>query len=69
MQRESMAIVPQGEVHPPVTVAVPSIPAATVEELYSNLINHIHDSRPDEDLAPLEKAYRFAADRHKGPEA
>src|SRR5580693_7839535 len=63
MQRESMAIVPQGEV--PLSVVVPARPTASVDELFADLITYVHDSRPDEDLTPLEKAYRFAADRHK----
>src|SRR5437868_6950508 len=62
MQRESMAIVPQGEVLPPVS---PAAVPLSVDELYSKLKARIHESRPGEDLAPLEKAYRFAADRHK----
>jgi GTP diphosphokinase / guanosine-3',5'-bis(diphosphate) 3'-diphosphatase len=67
-----MPIVPQGEVIPPVKPGsvVPLIPApqdefAAVDELYSSLERHIHELRPDEDLSVLERAYRFAASRHK----
>ena len=66
MQQESIAIVPEGEVLPLVdSVSTPPVPPVSVDEIYSNLKTYIHESRPDEDLAPLEKAYRFAADRHK----
>ncbi len=68
-----MAIVPQGEVIPPadplsaVPVATPAPPDefAAVDELYNTLERHVHELRPDEDLSILEKAYRFAAARHK----
>jgi GTP pyrophosphokinase len=68
-----MAIVPQGEVTPPVDPAPVVPPSATtpgaefaaVDELYNSLELHIHELRPDEDLSVLEKAYRFAASRHK----
>jgi len=35
------------------------------EQLYRTLQAKIHAIRPREDLAPLEKAFRFAADHHK----
>src|ERR1700722_7137952 len=38
---------------------------ANVEELYQDLQTLIHGLRPHEDLAPLERAYRFAAERHR----
>ena len=41
-------------------------PPSTVDELYQKLENRIRQLRPGEDLTQLEKAYRFAADRHKG---
>jgi GTP pyrophosphokinase len=44
---------------------LPAAPQRTVEELYQELVHRIHDARPDEDLSPLEKAFQFAADRHK----
>ena len=37
-----------------------------VETLYRELEARIRALRPNEDLAPLEKAYRFAAQRHAG---
>jgi GTP pyrophosphokinase len=37
-----------------------------VEELYRGLEASLRRARPDEDLAPLEAAYRFAAERHRG---
>ena len=39
--------------------------ADRVEELYRELEACVRESRPNEDLAPLEKAFRFAAERHK----
>jgi GTP diphosphokinase / guanosine-3',5'-bis(diphosphate) 3'-diphosphatase len=62
MPSESTEIVP-----PPQTLSPPPPAPAQpdVEELYRDLERHIHDSRPDEDLSPLERAYHFAADRHK----
>ena len=43
------------------------IPApGLVEELYSELERKIRAGRPDADLSGLEKAYRLAADAHKG---
>ncbi|MGH9667493.1 MAG: HD domain-containing protein, partial [Bryobacteraceae bacterium] len=40
-------------------------PAPTVDELYHKLESRIRELRPGEDLTRLEKAYRFAAERHK----
>jgi GTP diphosphokinase / guanosine-3',5'-bis(diphosphate) 3'-diphosphatase len=37
-----------------------------VEQLYRELQARVRELRPGEDVAPLERAYRFAADRHKG---
>ncbi|HLJ17569.1 MAG TPA: bifunctional (p)ppGpp synthetase/guanosine-3',5'-bis(diphosphate) 3'-pyrophosphohydrolase [Bryobacteraceae bacterium] len=37
----------------------------TVDELYHELEAKVHELRPSEDLGPLEKAYAFAAERHK----
>jgi guanosine-3',5'-bis(diphosphate) 3'-pyrophosphohydrolase len=37
-----------------------------VENAYRELETRVREFRPNEDLAPLEKAFRFAADRHKG---
>src|SRR5258708_27148793 len=36
-----------------------------VDQLYSALVAHLREQRPNEDLAPLEKAYAFASARHK----
>ncbi|HEY7334718.1 MAG TPA: bifunctional (p)ppGpp synthetase/guanosine-3',5'-bis(diphosphate) 3'-pyrophosphohydrolase [Bryobacteraceae bacterium] len=41
------------------------LPPDPVETLYSELRTRIHELRPHEDLAPIEKAFRFAADRHR----
>src|SRR5262245_19396732 len=46
--------------------ALTSVPADTVEKLYSDLEARLRVLRPKEDLAPLEKAFRFAAERHEG---
>jgi len=40
-------------------------PATSVEDVYLDLRNLIHGLRPNEDLEPLERAYRFASERHK----
>jgi GTP pyrophosphokinase len=37
-----------------------------VEQLYRDLEARVRELRPGEDLATLEQAYRFAAERHKG---
>jgi GTP diphosphokinase / guanosine-3',5'-bis(diphosphate) 3'-diphosphatase len=47
-------------------VATEAPPADQVEQLYHQLASRVHELRPAEDLAPLEKAYRFAAERHQG---
>ncbi len=36
-----------------------------VETLYQDLQTLIHGLRPNEDLAPLDRAYRFASERHR----
>lgn len=41
-------------------------PADPVETLYAELADYVRKIRPTEDLEPLERAYRFAADRHRG---
>jgi GTP diphosphokinase / guanosine-3',5'-bis(diphosphate) 3'-diphosphatase len=58
MSSESTDPVPQAVLPPPAP--------DPVETTYHDLENRIHELRPNEDLAPLEKAFRFAADRHKG---
>ncbi len=45
---------------------VPSLPGGEVDRLYRDLEARVHELRPAEDLEPLRKAYRFAADRHQG---
>jgi GTP pyrophosphokinase len=50
---------------PPVAAPLPD-PAPSVESLYSALETRLKETRPKEDLAPLERAYRFASERHKG---
>ena len=49
----------------------PAQPAARpqpddVDQLYCDLAAHLRELRPNEDLAPLEKAYAFASARHQG---
>jgi guanosine-3',5'-bis(diphosphate) 3'-pyrophosphohydrolase len=45
----------------------PSPAAATsVPSLFSELQARVRELRPNEDLAPLERAYQFAAERHEG---
>src|SRR6185312_1158577 len=36
-----------------------------VEELYRSLEDKVRTLRPKEDLTPLDRAYRFAAEHHK----
>ena len=45
-------------------VAAAAEPA--VEQLFNELTARLRELRPHEDLAPLEKAFRFAAERHQG---
>jgi GTP diphosphokinase / guanosine-3',5'-bis(diphosphate) 3'-diphosphatase len=49
----------------PLTAPAPE-PVPSVESLYSGLEARLRETRPTEDLAPLERAYRFASERHKG---
>src|SRR5713101_3427804 len=46
-------------------VATEALAGDQVEELYHQLKTRVRELRPSEDLAPLEKAYRFAAERHQ----
>ncbi len=51
----------------PQAVLTPPIPAPNpVENAYRELESAVRAFRPNEDLAPLEKAYRFAARLHEG---
>ena len=59
MSSESTDPVPQA-VLPPLAIA-----PDPVETTYRDLEARIRELRPNEDLTPLEKAYRFAAERHK----
>jgi guanosine-3',5'-bis(diphosphate) 3'-pyrophosphohydrolase len=43
----------------------PPVVADPVEKLYSEFAGRIRELRPNEDLTPIEKAYRFAAERHR----
>ena len=48
------------------TDVAPVVPApGLVEQLYAELEQKIRALRPKDDLAPLEKAYRMAAEAHK----
>ncbi len=48
------------------TVVSDSRQVDPVEPLFDELKSRLHELRPSEDLAPLEKAFRFAAERHQG---
>jgi len=47
-------------------VAPTAVSADPVAQIFTELESRIREFRPNEDLAPLEKAYRFAAARHEG---
>src|SRR5580704_13395513 len=47
----------------PVAAAATADP---VEDLYRELETRVRELRPGEDLAPLERAYHFAEERHRG---
>src|SRR5258706_6813594 len=49
-----------------VAVSTEAPPSDPVQQLYGELEGRLRELRPNEDLAPLEKAFHFAADRHKG---
>ena len=59
--------VPQPVSVPPVLPAPIAVPAqeTNVELVYRELAARVHELRPGDDLAPLEKAFRFAWSRHK----
>src|SRR5579872_3237379 len=50
----------------PATPDTVSADATSVEQLFQELQARVRELRPNEDLAPLEKAYKFAAERHEG---
>src|SRR5580700_7930549 len=58
MSSESTDPVPQAVLAPPAP--------DPVEDTYRELEARVREFRPSEDLAPLERAFRFAADRHRG---
>src|SRR6202451_1292789 len=60
MSSESTDPVPQA------VLPSPALAPDPVETTYRDLEARVHEFRPTEDLAPLEKVFRFAADRHKG---
>jgi GTP diphosphokinase / guanosine-3',5'-bis(diphosphate) 3'-diphosphatase len=39
-------------------------PQSPVDKLFAELMAKVREARPREDLAPLEKAFRFASDKH-----
>ncbi len=58
----SPVLSPDGEVAP---VPSPAPVSDPVEDLYQSLEAKVRALRPGDDLAPLERAYRFAAELHK----
>ena len=42
-----------------------SLPEDPVDRLYRELVAKVHEVRPKDDLAPLERAFRFASENHK----
>jgi GTP pyrophosphokinase len=42
-----------------------SPPDSAVDKLYAELLNKVREVRPRDDLAPLERAFRFASENHK----
>ena len=67
MQPESPDAVPSPAPLPLAGPVSTPEPPASVETLYRGLEVRLRETRPKEDLAPLERAYRFAADRLRGP--
>src|SRR5580704_7970791 len=69
MPPDSTDIVPQPAPLPvagPLEPLSPAEPPASVDTLYRGLETRLRETRPKEDLAPLERAYRFASERHRG---
>lgn len=50
----------------PATPAPAAAPQDPVEQMYTELVAKVRESRARDDLAPLEAAYRFACEFHKG---
>lgn len=46
-------------------VPPPNAPESPVDKLFAELVAKIRETRPRDDLAPLEKAFRFASENHK----
>ncbi|HUJ20647.1 MAG TPA: bifunctional (p)ppGpp synthetase/guanosine-3',5'-bis(diphosphate) 3'-pyrophosphohydrolase [Bryobacteraceae bacterium] len=40
-------------------------PESAVDKLFADLVGKVREARPRDDLAPIEKAYRFASEKHK----
>jgi guanosine-3',5'-bis(diphosphate) 3'-pyrophosphohydrolase len=55
---------PDGE--PAEAAVAGALTLGPVEQLFQELETRVRELRPNEDLAPLEKAYKFAAERHEG---
>src|SRR5580692_4656615 len=49
-----------------VPTPVPSDSSDPVAPLFAGLETYLRESRPNEDLVPLERAFQFAAERHRG---
>jgi GTP pyrophosphokinase len=54
-----------GTAVPPAAKAGSPPPESQVETLFSELLAKIREQRPREDIAPVEKAFRFASEHHK----
>lgn len=57
---------PQSDAGPASIPTVATEPPDRVTELYEQLETLVRQTRPREDLSPLDKAFRFAAERHRG---
>src|SRR5579862_4787930 len=62
MQPDSTDVVPSAIAPSPIPPPAPD----EVESLFQDLKARLRERRPNEDLAPLEKAFRFATDLHRG---
>jgi GTP diphosphokinase / guanosine-3',5'-bis(diphosphate) 3'-diphosphatase len=51
---------------PSLSDTVPSLPPDSVDQLYLELESKVREYRPKDDLAPLQKAYQFAREKHEG---
>jgi len=57
----SVSVPPESGSTPP----PPALREPSVEKLYADLIFKVHEARPRDDLAPIEKAFRFSSEHHK----